>query len=240
MASAIPQFSEGEEDEEEGLVQRPPALLGLRFRDDEERQLVHRVVLASVGLVVLSVILFFTNWHHKGHFMEALGHLVMSLTLPLVGYLGVKRESPRLVWVFHLGNVQFAIFHACVVLFMVSLVMEIESIDNQQICRAYKPKFGPTSAPVLKIVQEEREAEQDLYNSCLREVEEKKAHIPWKLFWWAILTAPLWALMIFAAYQAHEYYFRLRIRGLIARTNEGSGGTATLMERSPMDDDTVE
>lgn len=229
------------DEEEEGLVQRPPALLGLRFRDEEERQLVHRVSVASSGLVVLSVILFFTNWHHRGHFMEAFGHLVLALTLPAIGYLGVKQESPRFVWVFHLGNVQFAIFHACVVVFMLSLVMDIENMDNDKLCRPYKPKLAtPTPAPLPPIVQEEYKAEQDLYNSCLTEVQEKKEHIPWKLFWWAVLTAPLWGLMIFAAYQAHEYYFRLRIRGLIARTNEGGGGTATVVEGSPLDADAVE
>lgn len=228
------------EEEEEGLVQRPPALLGLRFRDEEERQLVHRVILASAGLVVLSVILFFVNWHHRGHFMEAFGHLVLALSLPFIGYLGVKRESPRAVWVFHLGNVQFAIFHACVVLIMVSLVVDIESVDNEKICRPYKPSLGPTAQPLPAVIVAEHKAEEDLYRSCLSEVQEKKEHIPWKLFWWAILTAPLWGLMIFAAYQAHEYYFRLRIRGLIARTNEGGGGSATVIERDPLDSDAVE
>lgn len=230
----LEQYSDADEEEELGLVQRPPALLGLRFRDDEDRDLVRKVSFASFGLVIMSVLLFFLNIHHKGHYLEGLGHLIMAMVLPGIGYLAVKRESARLVWVFHLGNVQFAIFHAVVAFLMVSLVFQIESVSPVQICQEYRPEIVEApGAPPAQIQADEASA-QEIYQACLQEIREKKEHIPWKLFWWGVFTTPLWACMIYAAYQAHEYYFRLRIRGLIARTGEDGGGTATIVERDAL------
>lgn len=228
------------DEEEQGLVQRPPALLGLKFKDEEDFQLVRRVSMASIGLVVLSVLLFFFNLHHKGHAFEGLGHLVLSMLLPCIGYLAVKEESARLMWLFHLGNVQFAIFHAVVACIMLHLVLELEMTSPQFICRPYEPANLIGGAVVPAQLEGEAAAAKDLYAECIAEVNEKKGHIPWKLFWWATITAPLWACMIYAAYQAHEYYFRLRVRTLMARTGEGGGGTATIVERDPLNSDAVE
>lgn len=224
------------DEEEEGLVQRPPALLGLKFKDQEDRELVRRVSFASFGLVVLSVMLFLLNLHHKGHAFEGLGHLFMSLVLPCIGYLAVKHQSSRLTWLFHLGNVQFAIFHAVVACIMLSLVLELETTSPEAICKPYLPAQIPPQ------LAEEKAAATELYDTCIAEVNLKKEHIPWKLFWWFLITAPLWACMIYAAYQAHEYYFRLRVGTMMARTGEGGGGTATIIEANPLavDDDAVE
>jgi len=239
-AMAIDQYSDGDEEEEIGLVQRPPALLGLRFRDDEDREVVRRVSFASISLVVLSVFLFLLNIHHKGHPSEALGHLIMSLILPLVGYMGVKRESPRFIWAFHLGNVQFAILHAAVACLLLSMVLRIEATSSVEVCQRFDPHIMRGVGESAAQMRADSAALHQIYNACLEEVREKKAHAPWKLFWWGIMTTPLWACMIYAAYQAHEYYFRLRIRGLMARTGEAGGGTATIVERDPLRSDAIE
>jgi hypothetical protein len=225
------------DEEEQGLVQRTPALLGLRFRDDEDRQLVRKVTIASLGLVILSMILALAHHHHKGSFMHSFTHLVLAMLLPLVGYLGAKNDSPRLIWCFHIGNVQFAVFHFVVALYLFRGALGIETIDPTLACGRLNPGEVPqTLQPQQKL---QVAGELKLYNQCLDEVKEAQEQVPAKLFWWGAMTAPLWGCMMYAAYQAHEFYFRLRIRGLIARTNEGGGGTATVCE-SAIDSDAVE
>merc|ERR1719498_504668 len=106
------------------------------------------------------------------------------MILPAIGYLGVKRESARLIWLFHLGNVQFAIFHAVVACIMLSLVVEIESMSAEAICQHYRPMIveAPGASPAQ--AQADQAAAMDIYQACVKEVTAKKEHIPWKLFWW--------------------------------------------------------
>jgi hypothetical protein len=231
-------YDEEDLDEEElgGLVQRPPAMLGLKFHDDEDRDMVRLISFGAISVAVVSVLLFIANLHHHGSPGEAGGHILLSLGLPVIGYYGVKQESTRLVWIFHFGYAQFAVFHAVIVMIMIHVVMEIEADPAEAVCRRYHP-------PAVQAAQAghgEVVAVNYLYQECLQEVAAKKANIPWKLFWWAIMTTPLWGLQSYIAYTAHEYYFRLRIRGLMARTGEGGGGTAVVVERDALPSDAIE
>jgi len=221
------------DDDNEGLVRRTPVLFGLRFKDEEERTLVQKVGLASAGLVALSVMWFFAHLFHRGHFFHAFGHLLSSLALPAIGYLGVKNENPKYIWIFHLGNVQFAILHAVVGFVVFKFVTELEASDPQAVCQgaalhlppapegvnSRPPNMIPTQPPF-----------SDTFAQCVADMQAEQDHAPYTLLWWLFVTAPLWFLMIYAAYQAHEYYFRLRIRNLTARSGE-SGGMATVTER---------
>mmetsp|Transcript_148478 Transcript_148478/g.262139 ORF Transcript_148478/g.262139 Transcript_148478/m.262139 type:complete len:235 (-) Transcript_148478:105-809(-) len=217
--------------EEEGLVQRPPALLGLKFRDEEDRELVRRVSLSMLGLVAMSILLFVMNLVHKGHFLEGFGHLILALMLPILGYIGVLRKSPRLVWCFHLGNVQYAIFHFVMGCVMLMFVSRLESFSPEKVCAPLNPQ---TQVPVGVIEDPAYQAEvaeqKEYYLECLHDVKAKQEHTPAKLFWWMIITAPLWACSIYAAYQSHEYYFRLRMEGLIVRTSGDGHATVSTEE----------
>lgn len=238
--ASIEQYSDDDE-EEMGLVQGPPALLGIQFHHAEDHKLVRRLMFTSVGLALLSVILFLANLHHKGHFLHAFFQLVMALTIPGIGYLGIKRESPRLIWLFHLSNVQFALLHAVVGCVMLLNVVEFQATAPEVLCRPYhnsvlmSHKWRPEAMDVAKLtpaqLAADEKASSDIYNVCLKEVAEKEQHMSSKLFWWGITTTPMWGCMIYAALQSHEYYFHLRVRGLTA--SKGGGGSVTVVESEP-------
>lgn len=230
-------------DDDLGLVGRR-ALLGLKFKDDDERDLVRRVMIASASLVVLSVILYLVNVIHHGHVFEGFFHLLAAMSLPGIGYVGVKKESARLIWVFHLGNVQFALFHFIVGCLMLRVVLVVDSQQPGKICEEFNPVAlglpipgstvvstypGSTMPPPL---QARVEAQMQVYNACLNKVKVRQAAIPGKLIGWGILTLPLWLCMIYAAVQAHEYYVRLRIRELKIRPGAGE---ATIVEQAEPD-----
>lgn len=207
-------------DDQEALVPRQRALMGLRFSDEQDHAQVRKVGWACVGLVVLSVFLFIAHVHHKGSGTDAFGHLLIALVLPAIGYLGVYQDSPLAIWGFHIGNIQFAVFHSVTAYMMFMLIRDLEARSPEETCHALLPVEGLSRDPSL----------HDLFESCLAAVAEKQGHAPWLLFWWAMTSAPLWSLQLYSAYHAHEYYFRLRIRKLVARTNNEGHATVTELE----------
>eukprot|EP00747_Dinoflagellata_sp_TGD_P184694 gnl/TRDRNA2_/TRDRNA2_40564_c0_seq1.p1 gnl/TRDRNA2_/TRDRNA2_40564_c0~~gnl/TRDRNA2_/TRDRNA2_40564_c0_seq1.p1 ORF type:complete len:220 (-),score=27.44 gnl/TRDRNA2_/TRDRNA2_40564_c0_seq1:143-802(-) len=216
-----------DDDDNEALVPRAHALLGLKFEDAEDRKLVGKVALACCGIVVCTMFLFFIQIIHRGHPGHAFGHLLIALALPAIGYYGVKKESSCLIWFFHLAAIQFAIFHFVVAIILVYLVSQLEEHTPQQVCLAvgdgYRSQFP------------------EQFSDCVESVRKYQEHAPWLLFWWAVTTAPLWALQMYAAYQAQEYYFRLRVRRLITRPGSATGNMATVTEAESLrHDDTVE
>merc|ERR1712216_80503 len=171
--------------------------------------------------------------------MGGFSHLVIAMALPAVGYFGVKNESARLIWVFHLGNVQFAVFHLTVGLLLLRLVLVVETAKPEVVCARFNPEVPVAMGARMTPAQEVQHAsDTELFNACIREVAARQGQAPAKIFWWSILTAPLWICMIYAALQAHEYYVRLRVRELKVRT--GFGEAIVVAEEDPLASDDVE
>eukprot|EP00747_Dinoflagellata_sp_TGD_P218497 gnl/TRDRNA2_/TRDRNA2_90737_c0_seq1.p1 gnl/TRDRNA2_/TRDRNA2_90737_c0~~gnl/TRDRNA2_/TRDRNA2_90737_c0_seq1.p1 ORF type:complete len:227 (-),score=45.11 gnl/TRDRNA2_/TRDRNA2_90737_c0_seq1:62-742(-) len=216
-----------DDEDHEALVPRQHALLGLKFSEAEDRELVRQVGSASVGMVVCSIFLFFVSIIHKGNVMHAFLHLLVSLSLPFIGYYGVKKESSRIIWFFHIGTVQFAIFHFVVAIVMLQLVISLEARPPASICANNGPRPPQLREP------DPMSPQQAAFRECEDQVQEYQSHAPWLLFWWAVTTAPLWTFQMYAAYQAQEYYFRLRVRRLITRPGAAVGDSATVTEVAP-------
>lgn len=225
---------DGSDEENEAMMRRTPALLGMKFEDAEDREIVRKVALALGGTVLLSVVWFIAHVAHKGQFIVSFGHLLSSLLLPVIGFYGVKRQSCRLLWLFHLGNVQFAILHAVVGFILLRFTLQLYATDSKAVCSGEEALRLPPAPPGphshhAPLVVPTQPPLTDSYRQCVLALEEEQGDAPVRLIWWMFVTAPLWFLMIYSAYQSHEYYFRLRIRRLTARTD--AEGNAVVQER---------
>lgn len=235
-----------DEEDTETLVHRgPSAFLGLRFASDEEQVVVRRITYASGGLCVLALFHFFVHGLLKGHILHGLVHLIGALALPACGWYAAKNKQASLVWAFHLGNVQLATIHVIMVVMVVVFEVRLQSTPTEHLCNdsvlddprlpaappgaapggesaAFRtPKFLPTSPP-----------RGDSHNECVLAVEEEKANSSSLIYWWLLVSFPLFALTLYAAYQSHEYYFQLRLAKLTARVSPESGEYNTVVVRS--------
>merc|ERR1719428_2561046 len=193
-----------------------------------------RIAVASAGLAALSILHFIVHVIHRGHVVHALFHVLASLLLPALGYHALRRKSTAMLWSFHIGNVQIAVIHIAIGVLVLNMVLELEGADPRALCdtrmrgdprlppapppgRHGPPPLVPTLPPA-----------GDAWAACMEAVSNEQAHAPGLLAWWILASVPLWGLTLYAAYQAHEYRFRLRVRGLSARV--GEGGRATVVE----------
>lgn len=184
--------------------------MGLKFTDQEEHDSVRKLTFTILALVVLSGFLFFVHMAYNGNFLWTLLHLIMSLVLPVLGYFAVQQSSMRLMYLFHLLNIQYAVLHTLAALLMYTLLSQLEISDPVDICG------GGEADSVIE--------------ACVARVREKQRDLPMLYFWWCILTTPMWLVQVYAAYQAFEYYFRLRIKTIFARQGNPNDRFAVVTE----------
>lgn len=214
--------ADGDEDEE--LVPRQRTLMGMKFHDEESRATAWRVSIASVTLGVLVVIHFFVHLGKKGNLAHSVGHLFLGLMLPLVGYRSATldyeaRWRPRLLWMFHIGNVLFVLVHAVVLMVVVVQVAELESASVESMCN-WTTKDDPWLRPAEQRgpeVMPTLPPEMDNYAECAAAVQEQKGHAPQLMVIWTLISLPYWACAAYAAYYSHELYLHLRVGELTVR-----------------------
>jgi hypothetical protein len=80
--------------------------------------------------------------------------------------------------------------------------------------------------------------EQALMRRC-EEMALRHMHSPTLKVWWIMVTLPMWALCIFAAYYSLEFYVQLRLRKLSARVDRATA-QATIFERGEDPDQVAE
>jgi len=217
------------EEEEVGLVRRRgPGLLGLQFKDEADHRQVQRLSLASLGIAVFSFLLFGLHLHHKGSMHHVVGHLAFSLALPAVGFVGVQFGAHRLVWLFHLGTVLFAIAHLAWGIKMLDGIAQTESDKPEDLCQSLKGFLPNPAAPLGDGLVTTLPPWADPYRQCVDDARAKQEHAPWRIFWWTVMTTPLWLLMLYSAYHSHEYYIRVRVHEVVThaarRRRERGGG----------------
>jgi len=209
------------------------AVIGMKFGDDELNATAHRVGMASLVLAVLVVLHFIVHVVKHGKVGHGLGHLILGLLLPWVGYRASQLNDnakwrPRLLWMFHIGNVVFVIVHGIVLLVVWLQVTRLQALSSQEICNhrdvpylsaatrgEHTPEVIPTMPPA-----------SDSKQQCIRDVDLERAHAPGLLMSWALLSVPYWICAGYAAYHAHELYFQLRIRELTVRRGSQLEGCA--------------
>mmetsp|Transcript_117976 Transcript_117976/g.251974 ORF Transcript_117976/g.251974 Transcript_117976/m.251974 type:complete len:245 (-) Transcript_117976:107-841(-) len=219
---------EGDEDEE--LVPRQRVFMGMKFHDEESQSTARRVSVASLILGCLVVVHFILHMAKKGKFGSGIGHLILGLVLPAIGYRSATLHDaspwrPRLLWMFHIGNVVFVLVHTVVLLVVCLQVLELESASVETMCdwsRQNDPWLRPAMQNGPKVLPTMPPA-RDSYADCVRAVQEEKSHAPGLMMLWAILSLPYWGCAAYAAYYSHELYFQLRIRELsVHRDGRGS------------------
>jgi len=102
------------------------AFLGLKFGDSEEQKLVEKIGYCSVGLLAMSLILLIVHALLVGEAAHGMEHILIAITLPILGYIAVANDNHGFVWIFHLGTVSFAVIHAMKVWILFIEVEEFE------------------------------------------------------------------------------------------------------------------
>merc|ERR1719386_248209 len=103
-----------------------------------------------------------------------------------MGFWGVHKESACLIWGYHFGNIQFAIFHIFAGIFLFNIVQEMESISADEECSS--------------VIPQDTAGYQQAFQECTQEWNSRQDHAPWLLFWWCITSMPLFALQIYAGF----------------------------------------
>eukprot|EP00406_Dinophysis_acuminata_P079262 CAMPEP_0179247472 /NCGR_PEP_ID=MMETSP0797-20121207/19628_1 /TAXON_ID=47934 /ORGANISM="Dinophysis acuminata, Strain DAEP01" /LENGTH=233 /DNA_ID=CAMNT_0020955095 /DNA_START=31 /DNA_END=729 /DNA_ORIENTATION=+ len=216
------------DDEDEQLMPRQRAFMGMKFHDEESRATARKVTYATTFLGALVVGHFVIHWNKRGHVAHTIAHLCLGLILPFIGYLGVVWDDnsnwgSRFLWVFHIGNVVFVLVHAMALVVVCAQVMQLEEASVESMCdlsgKVPWLQSGPKVLPSLP-------SASDDYTKCLEAANEEKQHAPGLLMLWALFSLPYWTCAAFAAYYSHELYFQLRIRELTVRRGAqgGEGG----------------
>mmetsp|Transcript_92839 Transcript_92839/g.261626 ORF Transcript_92839/g.261626 Transcript_92839/m.261626 type:complete len:247 (+) Transcript_92839:68-808(+) len=218
------------EDEDEELVPRRRVLFGMKFHDEESRETARKVAYASISLAVLVVVHFIVHLFKKGEVARGLPHLIIGLALPFVGYRSSSLDDtspwrPRLLWMFHIGNVVFVMVHAVLLLLVCMEVSELESSPTAVMCdqsRQNDPMLRPalTRGPEVLPTLPPSNAS---YEDCVRDVESEKGHAPGLMMFWFLVSAPYWACAAYAAYHSHDLYLQLRINQLTVRRGTAHG-----------------
>lgn len=137
-----------EDEDQEALVPRRPAVLGLKVADAAEEKTVQYVSYAVFGMIALFVLHFVVHVAHSGHVKHALVHLAIAAFLPALGYQAVQYRSTRLVWGFHIATIITAIFHALAFIVVLLVLIDIENSDMDVSCSSHvAPSYEcPSSA----------------------------------------------------------------------------------------------
>lgn len=218
------------DDEDEELIPRQKVFWGMKFHDEQSRATARKVAMASVSLGVLVIGHFFLHLGKKGKLLNGLGHLVIGLVLPLIGYRGATLEDgaswrARVMWLFHIGNLVFVLVHAAVLVVVLLQVTALETTSVESMCdfshanrlwlrSADQP--GPEVMPTMP---------PDFGDSaaCAEAVQQEKEHAPGLTMLWLLFTLPYWACAAYAAYFSHDLYLQLRVRELTVQRGEDVG-----------------
>merc|ERR1712224_871230 len=221
------QVRDGEDEEEEELMPHQRVFWGMKFHDEESRATARKVAMASVSLGVLVIGHFVLHLGKKGQMRNGIGHLLIGLVLPLIGYRGATLEDgtswrARMMWLFHIGNVVFVLVHAVVLTVVVFQVMELEGASVEIMCddsSSNDPwlrsatQGGPEVLPTMPPSQVDPA-------SCAEAVRQEKEHAPGLMALWMFFPLPYWACAAYAAYFSHDLYLQLRVRELTVRRGE--------------------
>jgi len=80
--------------------------------------------------------------------------------------------------------------------------------------------------------------EEALMQRCM-EMDFRHSHAPTLRVWWILVTLPMWALCIFAAYYSLEFYVQLRLRKLSARVDRATAQAMIFERGEDLDSDRV-
>lgn len=217
------------EDEEEELVPRRRVFMGMKFHDEESQTTAKKVCIASLVLAGFVFLHFILATLQSGNFMHHVVHLIFALALPLIGYRGATLEEdalwrPRLVWIYHIGNVLLLIVHCLMVLIVFSAVSEVQHASVESMCNQNAlddPMLPPAGADsrVLPTLPPDGES----YADCQARVLAEKANAPGLAGLWALFSLPYFLCLGYAAYHSHDLYFQIRIRELAVRRGVAEG-----------------
>mmetsp|Transcript_6824 Transcript_6824/g.12015 ORF Transcript_6824/g.12015 Transcript_6824/m.12015 type:complete len:223 (-) Transcript_6824:83-751(-) len=199
-------------DEEEVLLRRRPAFMGLRFKSDEHKDLILKLMLSSAAEFFFSLILILAHLLNHGLLRHIFFHL-LAVTLPGIAYTALFRSSPRLMYIFEMANWEFAIIHAAVWLIVFIRWYNLVSQDEEQACEYY---YGG-------------QINDSRYARCIDNWKDEKEKRSALMMAWTLLTLPLFVVQLYAGFLAHEYYFQMRVQKLVMKRS-GEGDNVALVE----------
>jgi len=226
--------AKGEDDDEDELLAPGRRVFwGMKFHDEESEAVARKVALASVSLGILVVGHFVIHVGKKGKLLHGIGHLLVGLMLPLVGYRGATLDDgtswrARMMWIFHIGNLVFVLVHAAVLVVVVFQVLQAEAASVEAMCDLSPdndPWLRPAGSPGPEVLPTMPPKADPA--ACAMLVQQEKQHAPGRMVLWMLFTLPYWACAACAAYFSHDLYLQLRVRELTVRRGEDMGYAAS-------------
>mmetsp|Transcript_28665 Transcript_28665/g.66094 ORF Transcript_28665/g.66094 Transcript_28665/m.66094 type:complete len:223 (-) Transcript_28665:44-712(-) len=201
------------DDEEEVLLQRRPAFMGLRFKSDEHKDLILKLMLSSAAEFFFSLILIVAHVLNNGLLHHIFFH-ALAITLPGIAYSALFRSSPRLMYIFEMANWEFAIIHSAIWLIIFMRWYSLVSQDEVEACSYYVN--GEITDP--------------RYARCIDDWKDEKEKRSTLLVAWTLLTLPLFVVQLYAGFLAHEYYFQMRVQKLVMKRGRDGDNVALVEE----------
>jgi len=220
----------GDDDEDELLAPGRRVFWGMKFHDEESHAAARKVALASVSLGILVVGHFIIHLGKKGKLLHGIGHLLVGLVLPLVGWRGANLDDgaswrARMMWIFHIGNLVFVLVHSAVLVVVILQVLQAEAASVEAMCDLSPdndPWLRPAGSPGPEVLPTLPPKVDPA--ACAALVQEEKQHAPGRMVLWMLFTMPYWACATYAAYFSHDLYLQLRVRELSVRRGEYASG----------------
>mmetsp|Transcript_74067 Transcript_74067/g.176378 ORF Transcript_74067/g.176378 Transcript_74067/m.176378 type:complete len:230 (-) Transcript_74067:128-817(-) len=206
------------DEEEEVLLRRRPAFMGLRFKSEEHKDLILKLMLASAAEFVFSLMIIWAHLLNKGLLQHIFFHAI-AIFLPVIGYIGLFRGDARLMYIFEMGNWEFAIIHTAVWLIIFSRWYRVVGVDESEACST----LAASPAELM------RGQPSDAVAECMEAWRKEKDERTTLFAAWTLVTLPLWVVQMYAAYLGHEYYFQLRVQKLVMKRT-GDGDQVAIVE----------